>query len=72
VQFFESENDTDLAQSILLLASDPVLRARLVAKGREYFRRNNWETLKPKYFGILDDLGRDRKAVLEQVNSVMR
>ena len=72
VQFFESENDNDLAQSILLLASEPMLRARLVAKGREYFQRNNWETLKPKYFGILDNLGRDRRAPLERVNSVMR
>jgi hypothetical protein len=44
-----------------------MLRARLVAKGREYFQRNNWETLKPKYLGILDNLGRDRRTALEQV-----
>jgi glycosyltransferase involved in cell wall biosynthesis len=69
VQFFESENDANLAESILLVASDPILWARLVAKGREYFQQNNWETLKPKYFGILNSLDGHRKTVLKPVNS---
>lgn len=56
VQFFESDNDANLAECIRSLVNNPAVRHRLVANGREYFRNNNWNTVKPLYLNIIDNL----------------
>ena len=65
VQFFESENDANLAECIRSLVDNPDLRNRLVANGNEYFRNNNWEKVKPKYLKVIDSLSPHRHATVE-------
>jgi len=58
VKFFEPQNVEDLADNLLALANDQKLRAELAINGRQYFRNNNWDTVKPRYFSMLDRLCR--------------
>ena len=56
VKFFASGDESDLADAIELLWSDPVLRAALVAAGARYVSENNWNIKKQDYLAILDGL----------------
>ncbi len=56
VKFFESENDTDLADSILLLWHNRQLCEQLVANALRYVERNNWSEKKRDYLELIDSL----------------
>ena len=56
VKFFESENEGDLANCILLLRRDPELRSRLAANAAKYAQENNWEAKKEQYLSLVDSL----------------
>jgi glycosyltransferase involved in cell wall biosynthesis len=58
VKFFQSENDEDLANCILLLKRDPQLRSRLVANATKYVQDNNWNVKKCQYLDLVDSLTR--------------
>jgi glycosyltransferase involved in cell wall biosynthesis len=62
VEFFEPENEVDLADCLRLLANDQKRRSELASNGIQYFLRNNWETVKPDYLSIVDHLGRTMRA----------
>ena len=57
VRFFESENESDLANSILLLYRDPQLRKKLASNASQYLEMNNWQEKKRDYFQLVDRLG---------------
>jgi len=59
VRFFESENESDLAESILLLYRNPQLRRELVSNAFEYVRQNNWQERKIDYFRLVDNRAPD-------------
>jgi glycosyltransferase involved in cell wall biosynthesis len=54
VKFFESENESDLATSILLLQRDPHSCAELVANALRYVEQNSWEERKHDYLNLVD------------------
>jgi len=56
VKFFESHNDAELAEHILLLRQNDKLRARLVANARNYIEKNNWGSKKRDYLDLVDSL----------------
>ena len=56
VRFFESENEADLANAILLLWGDPELRERLVAGANGYVEQNTWHIKKQEYLNLVDQL----------------
>ena len=56
VKFFESENERDLADSILLLKNDKQLSERLVSNAARYVKQNNWEVKKNEYLNLVDSL----------------
>ncbi len=56
VKFFESENEADLAASILLLRCDSKLRERLAANASKYAQQNNWDVKKEEYLRLVDSL----------------
>ena len=56
VKFFESHNDAELAEHILLLRQNDKLRARLVANARKYIEKNNWDSKKRDYLDLVDSL----------------
>jgi len=56
VKFFESENESDLAKSILELKRNAQLRSRLVANAAKYAQENNWEVKDIQYLSLMDSL----------------
>jgi glycosyltransferase involved in cell wall biosynthesis len=56
VRFFESENVAELAETMLALWQDPVLRQKLVAGGLKYVDLNSWKTKKLEYLHLVDTL----------------
>jgi len=57
VKFFESENEAELADCMLLLWRDPRLRAQLVANASRYVEQNDWREKKHDYLRLVDALG---------------
>ena len=56
VKFFESENESDLGNTILLLWRNPKLRKQMTENASEYVRQNNWHVKKLEYFHLVDGL----------------
>jgi glycosyltransferase involved in cell wall biosynthesis len=54
VRFFESENVDDLAQCMLDLAHNPLLRSQLANNGRQYDQQNSWNIQKHDYLRLVD------------------
>jgi glycosyltransferase involved in cell wall biosynthesis len=62
VQYYENDDEVQLAEQILRLKKDPALRRRLVANATEYVRDNNWDSHKHEYFTVVDTLTHPAKA----------
>jgi glycosyltransferase involved in cell wall biosynthesis len=56
VKFFEPENDAELADCMLQLNADVVLRNHLVSNAANYIKGNNWNVKKQEYLGLVDSL----------------
>ncbi len=55
-KFFRSSDESDLADSMLLLIQDAELRKRLAQKAEEFISRNNWDIQKSDYLSLVDYL----------------
>jgi glycosyltransferase involved in cell wall biosynthesis len=58
IQYYEDDNEKELAEQILRLKNDPGLRARLAANARIYVRSNTWDARKHEYLELIDALAR--------------
>lgn len=56
IQYYEDDNEKELAEQILRLKNDPALRARLVANANIYARNNTWDARKHEYLTLIDSL----------------
>ncbi|MGD0792493.1 MAG: glycosyltransferase family 4 protein [Terriglobales bacterium] len=56
VKFFESENESDLAYSMLLLRSNPKLRMQLASNASRHVQRHNWREKGQEYLDLVDML----------------
>jgi glycosyltransferase involved in cell wall biosynthesis len=56
VHFFESGDPRALAKAIVRVATDEVLRARLVNNSKRYTALNSWEEKKQDYLDVVDAL----------------
>ena len=56
VNFFESDNERDLAKCLLLLIRNPKRREFLVINGFNYIKKNNWDIKKEMYLNLVDSL----------------
>jgi len=56
VKFFESEDETDLADAILELERQPELRRSLAKNAEVYARQNNWAAKRHIYLNLVDSL----------------
>jgi glycosyltransferase involved in cell wall biosynthesis len=56
VRFFEAGNADALAARMLEVLTDENLRVGMMARASEYVARNNWETCKAEYLGLVDSL----------------
>jgi hypothetical protein len=56
VHFFQSGDSRALAEAILNVAKNEVLRKTLVSSGYQYVERNGWGKKKQKYIDLVDSL----------------
>jgi glycosyltransferase involved in cell wall biosynthesis len=56
IQYYENDDQSELARQILRLKSDPDLRARLVANAKKYVQENTWDARKHEYLQLVDSL----------------
>jgi glycosyltransferase involved in cell wall biosynthesis len=56
IQYYENDDETQLAEQILRLTHDPDLCRRLVSNAKQYVRENNWDARKHEYLGLVDSL----------------
>jgi glycosyltransferase involved in cell wall biosynthesis len=56
VRFFESGNETDLADALLTLRKNQAMREQLSAKGLQYVEKNSWESKEEEYLNLIDSL----------------
>jgi len=61
VKFFESENEADLAESILLLYRNQGLRKQLASNAANYAQKNSWQSKKLQYLHLVDSLAMGKK-----------
>lgn len=54
VKFFTPGDDAELADCILQLYGDPVLRARLAGNARKHVEAHNWSVKKDEYLALID------------------
>jgi glycosyltransferase involved in cell wall biosynthesis len=60
IQYYENDDETELAQKILRLKNDPGLRRCLVANARKYVQENTWNARKHEYLQLVDSLTRTK------------
>jgi len=60
IQFFEAGNVTDLADKMLMLFRDPMLRSRLAANALEFAEKHSWSAHEKRYLDLVDSLSRVR------------
>jgi glycosyltransferase involved in cell wall biosynthesis len=56
IQYYEDDNEKELAEQMLRLKNDPALRARLAANAEIYVRSNTWDARKYEYLELIDSL----------------
>jgi glycosyltransferase involved in cell wall biosynthesis len=56
IQYYENDDETQLANQILRLKNDPELRAQLVANAKKYVQENTWNARKHEYLQLVDSL----------------
>jgi glycosyltransferase involved in cell wall biosynthesis len=58
IQYYENDDETQLAEMMVLLRNHASLRAKLIENAREYVKNNTWNACKQEYFELVDDLVR--------------
>jgi glycosyltransferase involved in cell wall biosynthesis len=56
IQYYDNDDEAELARQILRLKNSPELRHRLVMNAKEYVRGNNWQIRKQDYLQFVDSL----------------
>ena len=56
VKFFRSEDEQDLADSMLLVIKNKEFRNSLISNASEYMKQNNWAVKEKEYLDIIDKL----------------
>jgi len=61
IQYFENDDEAELARQMVRLKNDPQLRACLVENAAVYAQQHNWDAQKGKYLQLVDSLVASRK-----------
>lgn len=56
IQYYENDDESELAKQILRLKNDPDLRAQLAANAKKYVQENTWDARKHEYLQLVDSL----------------
>ena len=63
VRFFRGGDEEDLAQAMLCLIQQPMLRDQLARNAREFVAHNNWDLMKIDYLALVDSLTRKSSSI---------
>jgi glycosyltransferase involved in cell wall biosynthesis len=58
IQYYENDDETELARQILRLKHSPELCHQLVTNAKKYVQENNWDARKDDYLQLVDSLMR--------------
>jgi glycosyltransferase involved in cell wall biosynthesis len=56
IQYYENDDEAQLAAQILRLKNDPALRERMAANAKKYVHENTWDARKHEYLQLVDSL----------------
>jgi glycosyltransferase involved in cell wall biosynthesis len=56
IQYYENDDEVELAEQIIRLKNDPDLRDRLVTNAKKYVQENTWDARKHEYLQLVDSL----------------
>jgi len=56
IQYYENDDENELAQLMVQLRNDPGLRARLIENAKKYVAENTWNARKHEYLELVDTL----------------
>jgi glycosyltransferase involved in cell wall biosynthesis len=56
IQYYENDDERELAKQMVRLKNDPELRQRLVENAKKYADEHNWDAQKAGYLGLVDSL----------------
>ncbi len=56
IQYYEDDNEKELAEQMLRMKNDPGLRARLATNAQIYVQSNTWDARKHEYLELVDSL----------------
>jgi glycosyltransferase involved in cell wall biosynthesis len=62
IQYYENDDEAQLAEQIIQLRNDPERRASLVRNANNYVRENTWNACKHEYFELVDACVGGRKS----------
>jgi glycosyltransferase involved in cell wall biosynthesis len=63
IQYYENDDEVELAKQILRLKDDPDRRNYLVANAKKYAKENTWDARKGEYLDLVDSLIRRRTPI---------
>lgn len=61
LKFFKSDDESSLAEAMLVLMRNPQLRQQLIATGSEHAKSNSWGAKKNEYLHLVDYLVSERR-----------
>jgi len=61
IQYYENDDEAELARQIVYMRNNPMWRARLVENAKKYVERNTWNARKHEYLELIDSLVHVRK-----------
>lgn len=61
VQYYENDDEADLAEKMLLLRNNPQLRSTFAANAKNYVQENTWNARKHEYLELVDSLVAQRR-----------
>jgi len=56
IQYYENDDEAELAQKMVLLYNNPSIRSRLIENAREHVKENTWNARKHEYLELIDSL----------------
>jgi glycosyltransferase involved in cell wall biosynthesis len=56
IQYYDNDDEFQLAEQILRLKNNPELRRRLAENAKRYLEENTWDARKHEYLQLIDSL----------------
>jgi len=62
IQYYENDDEAELAEQMVRLRNDPSIRSSLIENAKKYVKENTWNARKYEYLELVDSLVRQPKS----------